>query len=37
LVPKKTPEDIVKKLREVAEKVSKDKQFIDVIEKAEMK
>jgi tripartite-type tricarboxylate transporter receptor subunit TctC len=34
LVPKKTPEDIVKKLREVAGKVSKDKQFIDVIEKA---
>jgi tripartite-type tricarboxylate transporter receptor subunit TctC len=34
LVPKKTPDDIVKKLREVAEKVSKDKQFVDVIEKA---
>jgi tripartite-type tricarboxylate transporter receptor subunit TctC len=34
LVPKKTPDDVVKKLREVAEKVSKDKQFVDVIEKA---
>jgi tripartite-type tricarboxylate transporter receptor subunit TctC len=34
LVPRKTPEDVVKKLREVAEKVSKDKQFVDVIEKA---
>ena len=34
LVPKKTPDDIVRKLREVAEKVSQDKQFVDVIEKA---
>jgi tripartite-type tricarboxylate transporter receptor subunit TctC len=34
LVPRKTPEDVVKKLREVAEKVSKDKQFVDLIEKA---
>jgi tripartite-type tricarboxylate transporter receptor subunit TctC len=33
LLPKKTPEDIVKKLREVAEKVSKDKQFIEAVEK----
>ena len=32
-VPKKTPEDIVKKLREVAEKVAKDSQFINAVEK----
>ena len=34
LAHKKTPENIVKKLREVAEKVAKDKQFVDTIEKS---
>lgn len=32
LAPKRTPDDIVKKLREVVEKVAKDKKFIDAVE-----
>jgi tripartite-type tricarboxylate transporter receptor subunit TctC len=33
LAPKRTPEDAVKKLRDVAEKVAKDKRFIEAVEK----